>query len=230
MTSPGHTTRTLLLSRSRPGILLVSRGSDSNEDLETERVDSGRSQIRSFNISRLGGEDDGPYDYLDGDVWGWGLRNPVGTAEDPVHGGIWSVENSVDQLRRDGRDIHTDNPGEELNFHGFIDGSVGDGSVLRGTGEENNYGYPLCYALWSTDDFPNLGNLSTGDQFAAGQADNVTDESCNEDYIAPVLTFQAHTAPLDIKFTDDGSEAFISFHGSCKQPPFHNPHSLRTKL
>lgn len=217
MTNADHTTRTLLLSRSRPGTLVVSRGSQSNEDPKAEDLESGHSQIRGFNIADLDSNAD-PYDFLDGDVWGWGLRNSVGIAEDPVHGGIWSVENSVDELRRKGKDIHTDNPGEELNFHGFINGSA-DGSILTATGEVNNYGYPLCYAVWSTENFPEAGVLRTGDQFPDEETSDTTDESCNEDYIAPVLTFQAHTAPLDIKFSEDGSEAFISFHGSCKCKP-----------
>ena len=221
MSNSGHTTRTLLLSRFRPGTLFVSRGSDSNEDSTAEVLDSGHSQIRSFNISSL---DDGaePYDFLDGHVWGWGLRNSVGVAEDPVHGGIWSVENSVDELHRDGKDIHSNNPGEELNFHGFTNGSA-DGFILEKTGEQNNYGYPLYYAVWSTEDFPFVDDIATGYQFAADGTTKATDESCNKDYVAPVLTFQAHTAPLDIKFAKDGSEAFISFHGSCKRQPL-SPH------
>ncbi|KAL6852375.1 hypothetical protein ACO1O0_006919 [Amphichorda felina] len=114
MTNSGHMTRTLLLSRSRPGTPFVSRGSASNKDLKAKDLALGYSQIRSFNISRFN-DGDGPYDFLGGHVWGWVLRNSVGAADDPVHGGIWSVENSADQLHRDGRDIYTDNPGEELN-------------------------------------------------------------------------------------------------------------------
>ncbi len=217
MTNSGHTSRTLLVSPSQPGILFVSRGSSSNQDPQAEQIDSGHSQLRSFNVSALS-KDDKPLDFLDGHLWGWGLRNSVGVAEDPVHGGIWTVENSIDQLHRDGKDIHQDNPGEELNFHGFANGSA-DGTILTKTGKDNNYGYPLCVALWATDGFPKLGDLKTGDQFPnedVHSSDKQTDKSCNEDYIAPVITFQAHSAPLDIKFTEDGSEAFVSFHGSCK--------------
>lgn len=209
MSNSDHTTRTLLLSRAQPGLLLVSRGSDSNEDADAEQLDSGHSQIRSFNISSLGDNDD-PYDFLDGDVLGWGLRNSVGVAEEPTTGGIWSVENSVDEMSRNGQDIHENNPGEELNFHGYLNGSDED--------QGGNYGYPLCYALWSTENFPDLGDLETADQFPGAETRALTDESCNEDYVKPTLAFQAHTAPLDIKFMEDGSEAFISFHGSCKSP------------
>lgn len=209
MSNSDHTTRTLLLSGNT---LIVSRGSDSNQDPDAEDLSSGHSQIRSFNLSSI--PDDSPMDFMDGDLWGWGLRNAVGLALDPVHNGLWSVENSVDELHRSGEDIHRDNPGEELNFHGFLNGTFP--SPLSENTTENNYGYPLCFALWGTDNFPDLGSLETGDQFPDEDNSDATDESCNEDYVSPVLAFQAHTAPLDILFSEDGSEAFISFHGSCE--------------
>jgi glucose/arabinose dehydrogenase len=205
MTNPELVTRTLLLSRKQPGVLLVSRGSEADEDPEAAQLDSGRSQIRSFDLSALK-DGDAPYQYLDGDVVGWGLRNSVGVAEEPVHGGVWSVENSVDAVTRAGKDIHLDNPAEELNFHGWLNGS----DEHRG----GNYGYPNCYAVWSTENFPDLGKLETGDQFPESESKSISDETCSNDYVAPRLAFQAHTAPLDIKFAQDGSEAFVSFHGS----------------
>ncbi|WAO89015.1 Hypothetical protein NCS54_00638700 [Fusarium falciforme] len=137
MGNPGsHSTRTLLLSRNHPDILVVSRGSDENEDDGALDRSTGISQIRAFNICALINDDDS-YDYTDGDLLGWGLRNSVGVGEHPETGGIWSVENSVDGLSPRGRDIHADNPAEELNFHGYLNGSDAN---LGG-----NYGYPLCY-------------------------------------------------------------------------------------
>jgi glucose/arabinose dehydrogenase len=210
MSNSDHTTRTLLLPRRQPDLIIVSRGSDSNWDPDAEDVDTGHAQLRSFNITSLGtNQDADPHAYEDGDILGWGLRNSVGVAEDPVHGGIWSVENSVDELHRNGEDIHQDNPAEELNFHGYLNGSDAGLPDLGG-----NYGYPQCFAIWSTDNFPDLGDMDTGSQFPGAETTTLTDETCNDDYIAPYLSFQAHTAPLDIKFTEDGSEAFISFHGS----------------
>lgn len=210
MSNSDHTTRTLLASQLQPDLLIVSRGSDENQDSDAEELDSGHSQIRSFDVGSLDSDSDDAYDFLDGHVLGWGLRNSVGVAEHPSTGGIWSVENSIDELTRNGEDIHENNPGEELNFHGYLNGSDAD--------QGGNYGYPLCYALWSTDGFPDLGDLETGDQFPGSETRTLTDESCNEDYVAPTLAFQAHTAPLDIKFTEEGDEAYISFHGSCKPP------------
>jgi hypothetical protein len=41
------------------------------------------------------------------------LRNDVGLAEDKA-GNIWSVENSGDNIQRNGVDVHNDNPGEPM--------------------------------------------------------------------------------------------------------------------
>lgn len=220
MSSTDRTTRTLLLSRKQPGVLVVSRGSvDDDDPLAADRA-SGHSQIRAFDVGRLG-PGDAALDFGAGAVLGWGLRNSVGVAEDPATGGIWSVENSIDSLTRGGRDIHADNPAEELNYHGRLDGG--------GKDQGGNYGFPLCYALWNTTGFPDLGSLKTGDQFPGpdGDAKKLSDAACNTDYVPPRLAFQAHTAPLDIKFNGDGSQAFITFHGSCTScTPIPSPPSL----
>ncbi len=211
MSNSDHTTRTLLMSKQQPGTLLVSRGSQSNEDDEARELSSGHSQIRSFDLTQLD-DDSNPYDFLDGHVVGWGLRNSVGVVEHS-DGGLWSVENSVDELHRNGQDIHQDNPAEELNYHGTIDKPDGED-------QGGNYGYPLCYSIWGTENFPDQGDLTTADQFPDDDAPgNVTDDDCNSEYISPRLAFQAHTAPLDIKFDESGENAYISFHGSCTFAP-----------
>ena len=112
MENSDHTTRTLLASQKVPGLLLVSRGSKSNVDLEAESLESGHSQIKAFDTSNMKGD---AYDFnMDGMRLGWGLRNSVGVAEHPITGGIYSVENSVDEIMREGKDVHQDNPGEEM--------------------------------------------------------------------------------------------------------------------
>ncbi|KAI9844217.1 MAG: hypothetical protein M1837_005723 [Sclerophora amabilis] len=205
MGGSGHVTRTLLLSQKRNGTLLVSRGSTSNVDLLAEEIESGHCQIKAFDLDAAPRTGRTGYDFnTDGKLLGWGLRNSVGVAEHPVTGGIYSVENSVDEIMRDEEDIHEDNPGEELNFHGTLDDD----------GERGNYGYPNCFAAWAVDDIPNKGNLTVGSQFVMETDDRMNDEFCARERIPPTLTFQAHTAPLDIKFTPDGNEAWITFHGS----------------
>lgn len=202
----GHVTRTLLLSRKVPGLLLVSRGSMSNLDTAALDISTGVSTIKAFNISNV---TDSAYSYPeDGMLLGWGLRNSVGVAEDPITGGIYSVENSVDQLQREGTDIHQDNPGEEMNFHGYLNGTQTEQ-------QGGNYGYPSCFAAWDTGVIPSNDGLEVGTQFAIGdQNATVNDTFCQQDRVGPRLTFSAHMAPLDMKFNSNGTAAWVSFHGS----------------
>ncbi|KAK4219826.1 hypothetical protein QBC37DRAFT_271623 [Rhypophila decipiens] len=203
MSTSGHSTRTLLLSKKQPDILLVSQGSAANIDPQATDMRTGISQIRSFNLTELKGKR--IYNYTDGTVLGWGLRNSVGVAEEPITGGIFSVENSADQVTRKGVDIHENNPGEEMNFHGFLNGTM--------TIQSANHGYPGCLAVWGTD-IPDVGNMTVGWQFSHDASSDVNDDLCMLMFTPPRLTFQAHTAPLDIKFNPNGTLAYVSFHGS----------------
>jgi glucose/arabinose dehydrogenase len=208
MSNTGHTTRTLLLSRKWPGLLLVSRGSSENIDDDAASITSGHSQIRIFNISSPPTK---PFNYAsDGRLLGWGLRNSVGVAEHPGTGGIYSVENSADELKREGTDIHQNNPGEEMNFHGYLNSSSSSNQAEQGA----NYGYPHCFALWDAANLPDKGAMKVGSQFALDPSATLNDTTCASEYVPPRLTFQAHMAPLDIKFTSDGALAYVSFHGS----------------
>lgn len=203
MDSNGHTSRTLLMSSKEPGTLIVSRGSSSNFDRKAQDILSGTSQIRVFDVKN---PENKPYDYAsEGRLLGWGLRNSVGVAEEPLTGGIYSVENSADEIKRNGVDIHENNPGEEMNFHGYLNESTVD--------QGGNYGYPDCLALFD-ETIPELGSLTVGNQFAGNQNSSVDDVFCTTQRIAPKLTFLAHQAPLDIVFLPNGSKAFVSFHGS----------------
>ncbi|KAK0707282.1 hypothetical protein B0H67DRAFT_307275 [Lasiosphaeris hirsuta] len=197
-------TRTLLISRKEPDKLVVSRGSSEGNEVKAAVLSSGLSQVRAFDLGNFTTTSKAYNFNTEGIVLGWGLRNSVGIGEHPVTGGIYGVENSVDGVTRNNKDIHENNPGEELNFFGF----------LNGTGTGGNYGYPHCFAVWEPTEIPDHDGLGVGDQFAVQENNTLTDEVCAKDYIAPRLTFPAHYAPLDIKFTKDGSEAFVSFHGS----------------
>ncbi|KAB5566712.1 soluble quino protein glucose/sorbosone dehydrogenase [Coniochaeta sp. 2T2.1] len=198
-------TRTLLVSQKQPGYIVVSRGGTSDLD-EATVLSSGLSQIRAFNLANLTSISK-PYDFeTSGRVLGWGLRNSVGVAEHPVTGGIYSVENSIDGVTRQGTDIHENNPGEELNFHGYLNATTDH--------QGGNYGYPRCFAVWDPNEIPDNAGLAVGTQFAMTENTTVTDELCASDYVSPRLTFPAHQAPLDIKFNPEGSEAYVSFHGS----------------
>jgi glucose/arabinose dehydrogenase len=190
MDNPDHSTRTLLLSKKVDGVILISRGSADNDDAGALSLATGRSQIKAFNLKNL--SDDSSYDYTtQGTRLGWGLRNSVGIAEHPVTGGIYSVENSIDNAERLGQDIHEDNPGEEMNFHGYLNGA-------RYAAQGENYGYPICFAAWNASVLPDNAGIETGTQFALGTPNStVNDAICENDRIAPRLTFPAHWAPLE---------------------------------
>ena len=129
----------------------------------------------------------------------------MGVAEHPVTGGIWSVENSADNIERDEVSVKENNPGEELNFHGYLNGT-------RSENQGANFGYPQCYAAFGVQDLPKNEGLTVGSSFAIDGAGG------NDTYCAaqtePRITFLAHQAPLDIKFNNSGNEAWISMHGS----------------
>ena len=68
---------------------------------------------------------------------------------------------------------------------------------------------------------PNKSDLVLGNQFLLGAVNNtvtgndtMNDAVCARQRVAPVITLPPHQAPIDLKFTADGSEAYISFHGS----------------
>ncbi|KAF9741032.1 hypothetical protein PMIN06_009574 [Paraphaeosphaeria minitans] len=203
----GHPSRTLLLSRKVPGMILVSRGSLDNIDYTTQDKSTGVSTIKAFNLTNL--TDSSTYSFPDdGLILGWGLRNSVGVAEEPMTGAIYSVENSVDNFERSGDSIHQNNPGEEMNFHGYLNGTQADE-------QGGNYGYPTCFAAWNVDEIPDNEGVQIGTQIAIGEQNStLNDTFCREDRIPPRLTFQAHQAPLDIKFNPNGTAAWVTFHGS----------------
>ncbi|KAL8297772.1 hypothetical protein RB597_007178 [Gaeumannomyces tritici] len=203
------TTRTLLMSRRAGGQLVVTRGSSAELDPAALSLDSGLSQIRAFDTTRLG-PGSGAMDFAsEGRRLGWGLRNSVAVAEHPVTGGIYSMDNTADGIVREGVDVSFWNPGEELNFHGYLNGSTQD--------QGGNYGYPTCFAVRNVTTIPNSGSLKVGDQFGANTDGSNSDEACAANYTAPRLTFPAHFAPMDIKFNQDGSTAFLSFRGSLNK-------------
>ncbi|KAI0008375.1 soluble quino protein glucose dehydrogenase [Xylariaceae sp. FL0662B] len=223
MQGSGHSTRTLLAPVTAPDILIVSRGSASNIDNETVETPYARSILKAFSIAELTASESA-MDYAQGgEVLGWGLRNSVGVGEDPSTGGIWSVENSADDIHRSDVDLHNNNPAEELNYHGVVSDA---NNALKGL----NYGYPACFAAWQTTDIPSNDAITVGSQFGGLQGtpfQEVTeatampdvDEFCRTQRQAPRLVFPAHTAPLDIKFTEDGNSAYVAFHGSWNRAP-----------
>lgn len=201
MDNPDHNTRTFLASQFIDQTLIISRGSNDNIDPGAAVLSSGRSQIRAFDLRNIP-----PSGYDFGSIGrrlGRGLRNSVGVAEHPVTGGLYPVENSVDNMLRDGKDVHQDDPGEEMNFHGTLTNS-------RYAGQRGNYGYPDCFAAHNVAALPNNSNFRIGTHFTNSSA---LDYLCKST-MSPRLTFPANMAPLDIKFDQNEREAWVSFHGS----------------
>ena len=184
MSNADHTTRTILYPRTINDTLVISRGSGGNLDLGAAYEVSGISQVKAFSLS---GVPDGGYDFATaGIVLGWGLRNDVGIVEHPTTGGIWAVENSFDQLERNGVDVHENNPGEELNFLAFINATRGPRQ--QGNDDGYNFGYPYCFTAWDPAALPDNEGISVGTPFAQS---SVNDSMCAGTK-APRLTSPAH--------------------------------------
>ena len=198
-----HPTRSLLLSKRVPGMMVVNRGSAANLDFDAESLATGRSQVRAFNIANTAAL---PYNFsTTGTLLGWGLRNEVGLAEHPTTGGLYGVENSVDNLKRNGVDVHQTNPAEELNFFGYLNGTVH-------SNQGSNFGYPDCFTAWDTSVISNWTG-TVGQQFSN---DSTIDTACAS-RTNPRLAFHPHNAPLDILFNNAGTTGWITFHGSWNQ-------------
>lgn len=103
MSSTGLVTRTLVVPARKPDTLLVQQGALGNMDY-TCREPTG-CNIRQFDIRRLPEE---PYDYNNGTLFAWGLRNAVGIGESG-DGGIWSVENGPDDVSSLPPSLHSSN-------------------------------------------------------------------------------------------------------------------------
>ena len=207
----GHRTRTLIFDAQ--GRLYISVGSNGNVDR-----DSHRSRIRRFELN----EANFPLDFQLGEVFADGLRNEVGLAFDRF-GVLWGVENGADNLRREdlGGDITDDNPAEEVNR--FKEEDAG-----------KHWGYPYCWTEYGLDESVGLGRGTVWAWPSFLDAGAITDEECRANYVPPLVSMQAHSAPLGIAFyefrdaTDRPSDckdvpafpkemdgyAFIAFHGS----------------
>ena len=80
------------------------------------------------------------------------------------------------------------------------------------------YGYPTCFTVWQPSAFPDQ-NFTIGDQFVVAPNSTFNDTMCKEQSTPPVLSFQAHSAPIDGKFDSTYSNLYISFHGSWDREP-----------
>ena len=118
-------------------------------------------------------------------------------------------------------DIHNNSPGEEINFHGYLNGT-------KHPNFGTDYGYPNCAAAWHVSDMPRSLSVKVGQQFAydAGRTlgtgnscgshewdAKITTADCGK-YTPPRLTLPSHWAPIDFKFNSKGTVAYMTSRGS----------------
>ncbi|CAE6437204.1 unnamed protein product [Rhizoctonia solani] len=239
MSNTGHITRTLLLQPGANGqseYLIVSRGSASNFDETATNINAGPAQIRRFSLADENRPAQG-YSWGQGTVLAWGVRNGVGMALSKDGNDLWEIENSSDNIAWRGVDVHVDNPAEELNRISLRDP---ENIPL----ERKFHGYPSCFTAWNSSSAPRnnsqpVFDFGTGAQFSRRSVGTQPDDAwCQnpQNNNPPRLSFQAHSAPLDLVFSDNSKytpsdnsvglsrdwdgDAFASFHGSWnRQPP-----------
>jgi len=188
------------------GVLYVDSGSPTNTITPPPAdYDTKRAVIKRFTLSRF---DPGrPFDWSEGEIVVLGVRNVVGFARDG-RDVTWGVVNGIDDLRYQGRDIHADNPGED---------------VIRIEAGATN-GFPFCFTAQHVVRDGVL--VSPGTRLQASPAKS--DAWCAENTTPPASFVHAHSAPLDIAFFEAPAGvlpsrwkhgAFIALHGSWDRNP-----------
>ncbi|CAO2656883.1 Nn.00g056860.m01.CDS01 [Neocucurbitaria sp. VM-36] len=199
-----HLTRTLAIAPHAPNLLVVSHGSNANIDTATSDPKTGRAIIKVFDMTAV---PSGGYNYASaGYTAGYGQRNEVGMCFDK-NNMLWGVENSGDDFKRNGKDVHNNNPGEKIHY-------MGDVSKPN----NNWYGYPTCFTVWQPSDFTDK-QFKVGDWFVQAPSGTNTDDMCVQKATAPKLTLFPHSAPIDCKFDSTSSTMYITYHGSWNRSP-----------
>lgn len=199
-----HLTRTLAIAPHAPNLLVVSHGSNSNIDAATNDPKTGRAIIKVFDLSKI---PSGGYNYVSGGYnAGYGQRNEVGICFDK-NNMLWGVENSGDDFKRNGKDIHMNNPGEKIHYMGDVTKP-----------NDNWYGYPTCFTVWQPSDFTDK-TFKVGDWFVQAPTSSFGDETCSQRATAPKLTLFPHSAPIDCKFDAESTTMYITYHGSWNRSP-----------
>ena len=205
---PKHTTHVY------DGWLYVHSGSAGNASHEDGSgkadYDTKRSLIKRFDLSKF--TPGTPFQWDAGEPVTVGLRNANGFARNELTGKIYGVVNGLDEQQYKGKDVHNDNPGEQV--------------VEIAPGKK--YGYPFCFTAQRVVE----GTLvAPGTQLVnVSYPNNPHDDTwCAANSDKPTTFVQAHSAPLDITFFDKQAQgvlpekwrggAFIAFHGSWNRNP-----------
>ncbi|KAJ2916211.1 hypothetical protein MD484_g4181, partial [Candolleomyces efflorescens] len=201
-----HFTRTLLISKKNPNLIVISVGSNDNIDIPSFQQATGRAAIKVFDLRTLpsGGT---PFNSSQ-----YGLRNHVGVAQDRA-GIIHSIENSLDNAYRtingQNKDVHINNPAEKV----YNLGDPENPQAIFG-------GYPYCFTVWEPSDFTDK-RFNVGDWFVQNPNGQYSDDWCNQNSVKPTVLLPPHSAPLDMKFgLGSDTNMYAAMHGSWnRQPP-----------
>ncbi|KAF8148681.1 hypothetical protein B0H34DRAFT_736563 [Crassisporium funariophilum] len=244
------TTHTLQLEKESGNTvaLLVASGPKTNIDETARDPASGRSQIRRFVLPKNvlpTPSPPPPLQWANGQVIAYGIRNPAGFAFLPTSPSMGPspakvksllvVENgaSIDNVTGLTPLFVNDNPADELELVTYS--TANSVHVVP-----KSYGFPDCTTLWNPRADP-VGNpqfldRQRGDQFSLNLEPSRGDSWCQNkaNNEPPVLSFQAHSVPLDVKLYQTplipaacatafpvsfNGHAFISFHGSFDRSP-----------
>jgi glucose/arabinose dehydrogenase len=200
------------------GFLYVHSGSVSNAAFPAAPdYDTNRALLKRFDLSQF--VSGTPFSWADGEVVTKGVRNMVGFTR-RADGKMFGVVNGLDDVMYGGADVHSDNPGDELI------------SIEAG----KDHGYPYCFTalhIMAGSDVVTPGTMlaSAINPGALDGADFVNphdDAWCAENATNPVTAIRAHSAPLDITFSDTSASAlpaslqggaFVAVHGSWDTEP-----------
>ncbi|KAJ7084754.1 soluble quino protein glucose/sorbosone dehydrogenase [Mycena crocata] len=208
--------------------LLIAAGPLTNIDPTARDPASGRSQIRRFVLPSSGCQSQTPLQWSAGEIIAYGIRNPAGFAFHPSSSNqLYALENgaSIDNVTGLTSTFVNDNPADEIN-------------LVTLDGELEFYGFPDCTTLWNPQadpaGDPQYVGLEQGDQISLLLEADRDDAWCasSANNVPPVLSIQAHSVPLDIKFyqppgtpsnvsfpSSFAGDAVVSFHGSFNRSP-----------
>lgn len=186
------------------GWLYVHSGSAGNATNDkSPAYDDTRSLIKRFPVASF--TPGTPFDWSTGEVVTQGLRNANGFTRNAA-GRMYAVVNGLDSQSYGGKDVHDDNPGEQVV------------EIAKGKA----YGYPFCFTAQRIVSGGNV--VPPGTQLANPGFPAHDDAWCAASSLPPSTFIQAHSAPLDIVFFDAQPTgallekwrggAFVALHGS----------------
>lgn len=200
------------------GFLYVDSGSLRNSmDPMPDGYDTERAVIKRFDLAKF--TSGKPFEWKDGEIFVKGARNVTGFGRD-AKGRIYGVVSGLDDLRYEGKDVHADNPGDEV--------------VLLE--KDKAFGYPFCFAaVRIVKDGKVLapGTMLRSEVASqnplAGKTTSTKDDAwCAKNAEPPLSVLQAHASSLSIAFFTGPAGnlpdrwkngAFIALHGSWDRDP-----------